>query len=138
MTEELYNAIGFKCLHLWMSNREQGKNIGDYLLEKGIKKAGIYGYGILGRHLIDELQKSNIEILWIMDKNKNKTIDTIPFVNVETNKKIEHPEIVIVASIKYYEEIERMLISEGYMNVRGIEEIVEVLYSSQRGNLDNI
>lgn len=127
MEYELYRDMAFRCLNKWMCNREDEKHIGDYLNYKGINTIGIYGHGLMGKHLLAELKNSNIEILWIMDQ---RDLD-IPYktVHIEDAKEIEMPDLIIVTPIKGYEEIDFQLKGMGFENIRGIQEIVEVINS---------
>ncbi len=127
MEDDSYKSIAFNCLNTWMCNREEGKYISDYLAYKNINSIGIYGYGMMGKHLIAELKDSNINVLWIMDK---KDFDLpVKSVHIEDAEGLERPDLVIVTPIKGYEEIECQLREKGFEKIRGTEELVEVISS---------
>ena len=125
MTSELYNEIAFQFIDCWMTNREEGKAIDEYLRNKNVNRIGIYGYGALGKHLVAELLNSDIEIAWIMDRKDMNIDNGLRFVRVSDSKGEDNPELIIVASIRYYEEIEKELIDRGFKNICSIEELVE-------------
>jgi hypothetical protein len=56
------------CFERWMLIKEENKVLSDYLTKHSIKTVAIYGMGILGRHLLTELEKSNLEIKYIIDR----------------------------------------------------------------------
>jgi len=58
-----------KCFHYWMTLRENNKSVADYLLQNDMKNVAIYGYGALGKHLVAELDNSEISIKYIIDRN---------------------------------------------------------------------
>ena len=60
-------------LDTWMSLREKGKYIVDIYDTIRNKRIAIYGYGILGRHLIDDLSKSGIKPEFVIDRDLNKS-----------------------------------------------------------------
>ena len=59
----------FRVLSDWMTVREHGQSICDYLKARKLYRIAIYGYGHLGRHLLAELQNSGMEVSYIIDRN---------------------------------------------------------------------
>lgn len=57
-------------LTMWLCSHF-GTKIEDYLKEKQIKSIAIYGYGFFGRLLCRELENSDIQIMYIIDRNKD-------------------------------------------------------------------
>lgn len=58
-----------RCFDYWMILREKNKSIADFLVQNGIKDVAVYGYGALGKHLVSELDHSEISVRYIIDKN---------------------------------------------------------------------
>lgn len=58
----------WKVFDAWMRIREQGKRMDCYLSEQGIKTVGIYGAGMMGKHLIAELSGSKVETVFAIDQ----------------------------------------------------------------------
>lgn len=58
----------WKVLDAWLRLREQGKKLEKYLVKEHIEKIGIYGVGMMGRHLISELSNSEIKIVYAIDQ----------------------------------------------------------------------
>lgn len=61
------NEAYWKVLDLWMTNKENGLQIYEYLYSNGIKSICIYGYGKIGRHLKKDLIGSKVMVEAIMD-----------------------------------------------------------------------
>lgn len=59
-----------RVLEGWMANRERDFCISQFLIENGYRRVAIYGLGNLGRHLIYELSKSEIDVVCVIDRNK--------------------------------------------------------------------
>lgn len=53
----------------WMMLKSEKKFVSDYLMKKGFRKIGIYGLGYIGKQLLAELEGSNIEIVYCVDRN---------------------------------------------------------------------
>lgn len=51
-----------------MTLRERGKHIINYFIQYEITEIAVYGYGTLGKHLVQELDNSDISIKYIIDK----------------------------------------------------------------------
>lgn len=88
----------FRVLSDWMTVREQGILVADYLIEMRMHSVLIYGYGHFGRHLLAELQKSDIEVKGIIDRNAHY-IDTDTMVRTLEDD-IEAADAVIIAILK--------------------------------------
>ena len=88
----------FRVLSDWMTVREQGIPVADYLIKMGMHSVLIYGYGHFGRHLLAELQKSDIQVKGIIDRNAHY-IDTDTVVRTLEDD-IEAADAVIIAILK--------------------------------------
>ncbi len=53
----------------WFSVMNKGETIAGYLSKRQVKKLAIYGYGYLGKTLLENLKKSNIVVSYVIDKN---------------------------------------------------------------------
>lgn len=95
--------IYLNTLDNWMLLRENNKLISEYIIKKGYKKIMIYGYGIFGRHLEFELSNSNVEIMGIIDIQKNK-IKTNHFVFLPQEDFPDH-DIIILTSFAFEYDI---------------------------------
>ena len=113
-----------KCMDMWMQNREKNKSIGCYLNGKNIKKIGIYGYGMLGRHLVYELKEAGLEDVWIADRRDNISQDFYSFINLAKGDSIPQTELVIVTALGNMEEIENMLRYKVDCPIVSLDEIV--------------
>ena len=87
----------------WLYLKEIGINIDSFLILHEIRKVVVYGYGLLGRHLIRELDNSEIEVCFVADKNSN---------NISTDCKVIFPDrrmndadAIIVTPVNHFEEI---------------------------------
>lgn len=56
----------------WMSLMETGENVDSRLKRLGVSSVLIYGFGILGRHLVTALYESDVKVVGIIDKKKNR------------------------------------------------------------------
>lgn len=64
------NQLMVNCFDSWLDILEQGKSIGDFLIKNDVKTVAVYGMGILGRHLLKELEKESIQVKYVIDQKK--------------------------------------------------------------------
>lgn len=57
------------CLDGWMSLKERGINPADYLKKFQCNKIAVYGMGVLGRHLLYDLERAEIKVAYIVDQS---------------------------------------------------------------------
>lgn len=122
--EEKYRII-MRCLDMWMSAREEKCYIDVYLKKKNIKAIGIYGYGILGRHLLTELAKTDIEIKWVMDKRDVSNQFSCLYLEPASCEIPADIDIIINTAVTDEERIEKKFIDIGFDRVIFIGEILE-------------
>lgn len=54
----------------WLILKQEGKCIDRYLKRQGYNTAAVYGMAIYGRHVIRELQESDVEIMYGIDRRE--------------------------------------------------------------------
>ena len=102
------NSHYLRLLDDWMSFREKGVRIANKLLSAGYKSIAIYGYGIAGRHLFNELITSKVLVKCIIDQKKDRShIDGINL--YYPTEEIPDVDAIIVSATYYYDEIYEML-----------------------------
>lgn len=109
----------YHLLNKWMYLKERGIHLEDYLVDNGMVKVIIYGYGDLGKHLSKELDGSHVEVVSIIDKNE-KLCEM-------TGKMKDRPDLVdaiIVTPFLEFEEIEKFLHKQWRCRVISIEELI--------------
>lgn len=101
-----YFAI-IQLYNQWLTNKQEGKTIVDYLNKVGIKMVAIYGMNYVGERLYDELKNSDIEVKYAIDKNADIMYEELDIVTPE--EEFEEVDAVIVTATFYFEAIEEML-----------------------------
>lgn len=96
---ELY----MNTLDLWLQIVEKGISIEHFFLEKHYRRIGLYGYGILGKHFINEMENTSISIQFLVDRQKNKISLNIPV--YEPTDNLPNCDVIVVSSFFYFDEI---------------------------------
>lgn len=112
----------FRLLDRWMSLKEEGINLERYLMQKGYQKVAIYGMGFVGRHLMKELEGSQIKIHYIIDNNAYVDCGGIPVYG--SDSKLPDVDVIIVTVTYAFSEIFKSLKTHKDCPVISLEEIV--------------
>lgn len=109
-------------LLLWLSKKQTGSRIEEYLLKHNLKRIAIYGMGVIGERLLDELKDSTIEVAYAIDQNSDTIWADVEVFSPEENM----PEIdaIIVTAIYYFDSIENILKEKTNYRVISLEDIL--------------
>lgn len=111
----------FGLLDKWLLLKENGETIGNKLKSMGIFSILVYGYGAIGKHLIADLSNSDIKILGVIDKRKDRLKINYP-AYLPTDR-LPVCDAVIVTADYYFYEIEKAL-SESNARVIAMRELL--------------
>ncbi len=115
-------AVEFKLIDNWLALRSAGKTVAPALVKRQIRSAAIYGCGILGNHLYNELKDTTIEISYFIDnqvKNSGLGVDVFCFQD-------DWPvvDIIIVTPVIYYDIIEDEISNKVKHPIISLEELL--------------
>lgn len=114
----------------WMVLREKGIRLDRYLLDRGYTKVGLYGYGILGRHFFEEMKNSNVQILFLVDQQRDKLYAPIPA--YLPSDKLPDCDAIVVSSVFFMEDISREMKSYGEYKLLSLEVIINEMTMCKR------
>ena len=115
-----------KIFDKWLCLKEQEVSFEKYFAEQQISTIAIYGMGRLGRHLYQELESSNVEIKYVIDKRTNiKNVDLDIYSMEDATISVD---AVVVALDYEYHNVVALLRARGFEKIILIEEIVNALY----------
>ncbi len=96
-------------LDLWLELEEKGIRIADELKQRNIDKIVIYGAGVLGRHLIRQLEPW-ITIDAVLDKNDEADLgDAYDITMMHPEYYSGDAELMIITPVIYFEDIKKSL-----------------------------
>lgn len=104
--------------------KEMGYKFSAVLHKRGYRTVAVYGMGMLGNHLVKELELENLVLSYGIDKRKESKRYSFPIYSLDDDL----PEVdVIVISISYaYEEIEREIHNKMSCDIIDIACLLEV------------
>ena len=113
--------IMYQLMERWMRLKEQGREIEIYFDTYGYKNIAIYGLGDIGKHLLNELKDSNVNVVYGIDKNTSVT-EKIKIVSPDS--KLEPVDVIVVTAIAYFDEIDEMLSEKINCPIISLEDII--------------
>lgn len=112
-----------KLFDNWLILIERGDCIERFLKEKNIKSIAIYGYGNIGRHLMIQLSDSDIQIKYVIDKNRDGILtNDIPC--YLPTQDMPGVDAIVVTPICEYLEIKNSLEKFTQASIISIEDII--------------
>lgn len=93
----------WKIFDTWMSLLENCGTVADYLQKMGYKNVAVYGYGMLGKHLVHQLKTLGVCVDYVIESNIGKETDGIPMYSLDGN--LPEVDAVIVTVMYDYDKI---------------------------------
>lgn len=116
----------YRVMLRWLNAMQEGADIEGFLKVRGIKTVAIYGYADIGKLLCNELSKSDIKVVSILDKRDMQS--TILNLQVQRPSNGDRSvDAVLVTAVYYFDEIRAELKKLGYKNIMSLQKIVESL-----------
>lgn len=96
----------FRQMNQYLVTKQMNKSIVDYFKQRGIKTIGIYGMSHIAQRIIDDLEKSDIKVLYGIDRRADRLTYDLEIYRPEE----EYPEVdAIVVTAYDFEEVSDML-----------------------------
>lgn len=96
----------FRWMNQYVVTKQVGKSIIEYFKKNGYKKIAIYGMSHMGQRIIDDLENSDVEVLYGIDKRADRLSCELPIYKPEE----DYPNVdVIVVTAYDFDEISNYL-----------------------------
>lgn len=117
---EVYTGV----LHNWLLKKEMGRSFSDYLKSFGVRSVAVYGVGILGKHFINELKGSDIQIKYTIDQDEDVRANAdVPVYKKEQIKKL-NVDMIVITVIYDFEAIKNELKKYTGAKIVSLEQII--------------
>lgn len=103
--DKLLNYYGI--LNSWVALKQQGRSVSEFFQKHSCHTIAIYGAKELGERLYDELKQSDVEVLYIIDKNVRQFREGV---EVKYPKRgLPEVDMIVITADYYFAQIERVL-----------------------------
>lgn len=109
----------------WLEIRQQGRCLEEYFKKHFIQSIAIYGMAALGCRLYDELEDSEIDVRYMIDRNPDGMEQVFNFVSLD-NQKID-VDAIVVTVVSSEKQIIQDIKRRGYKKVIGLSEVLSSL-----------
>lgn len=106
----------------WVRIKQEGKNISDYLKQNNYKTVAIYGMSYVGERLLKELQDSDVDVKYAIDKKADERYSEVDI--YLPDEELEKVDVIIVTAITFMDEIEKMLSEKVECPIISLEDIL--------------
>lgn len=113
----------YHILNNWMKLKESGGSLEQRLSEKNIESVAIYGMGDIGRHLVKDLENSNIEVKYAIDQSFFAISDIDVY---EPESDLPDVDAVIITPVCEYENICKNISKKTKAEILSVADIVSV------------
>lgn len=113
----------WKIFDKWMSALENGKTVAEVLQSKGINRVAIYGLGMLGRHLLVQLENTNITVKYGIDRRGAD--EKHAFKVYKPEEVLPDVQMIIVSATFDFAKIYNNLVKKASCQIISLDELVE-------------
>ena len=112
----------YRLMLQWLSLKQEGKNLAEYLEFNGYKSVAIYGLNEAGERLIEELEYTDIDIKYIVDRNAENLATRLP--KYKPDEPMPDVDVMIVAAIMSFQEIQEDMEKKVSFPIVSLEDVV--------------
>ena len=118
----LKSSAAFSLAVKWLEIKQKGYSLTDYFIKNNYRSVAIYGMAALGRRLYDELENTDVEIRYLLDRNPNGLEKVLEFVSLQENLIVD---IIVVTVAAAEKQLVKEIKAIGYDNVIGLSDILD-------------
>ena len=130
--------VGFHILNQWLYLRQRGKGLKLFFQDNLIESVAIYGMGILGERLFDELKEDGITVKYGIDRiasSKNIPDLKIYSSEEETFQKID---VIVVTPVQDYWAITNVLEMKTVAAIVSLKDVIDYCRAGEEEWAENI
>lgn len=113
-------------MNQWLILKQEHKSLDCYLKQKGYGTIAIYGLGVYGRHLIRDLFRTEVTVVYGIDQKKSQPYRGIPVVQPSIG--LQSVDVIINTVIHEHEMIRSYLAGIVDIPVLNLEDVIYESY----------
>lgn len=106
----------------WVDLKERDIQIERYFIERDYHKIAIYGMGKVGRHFLNEMKGTEIEVLYAIDGKENLKNQFIPIYSLK--KDLKEVDVVVVTPVFDYDRIYQAIKEVANFQIVSLDDIL--------------
>lgn len=113
----------WRTLDIWMDCREQGRSIAAWLRTQKVASVAIYGLGMLGRHLLWELEKDGYPVRYSIDQQQEGWPSDLKVYSLDDE--LPAADAVIVTVMYDFNRIQTILSKKRTWKIWALDEVLD-------------
>lgn len=113
----------WQVMDRWLMLLESGKSIAGWLRAHGYAQVAIYGYGMLGKHLLRQLAADHLVPSYLIDQQPEKDNGSLPMMKLEDD--LPATDLIIVTVQYDFQAIQRKLKEKVAAEIRPIDWLID-------------
>lgn len=106
----------------WVDLKNADGGISQFVRDNGFEKVAIYGVGHLGRNLCNELEYNSINVVYLIDRDKNVSYGNYPVYTLQDD--LPEADVVIITPFMLFDEIAEILEERVTCPLLSLEDII--------------
>lgn len=115
----------YNVLNSWMVIKSKGEKLVTYFHNNNYRNIAIYGMGEIGNRLYEELENTEIEVVYGIDSNSNSAYGKVDIYSIDD--KMPEVDAIIVTPIFAYQDIKENLEKRVSVPIISLEEVTDFL-----------
>lgn len=116
----------YLLMNQWVRKKQEQKELAEYLQRMGCRQIALYGMGLVGETVYQELKNSAVTVLYAIDKEVTN-MGEYGIKVVHPEEELEPVDAIIVTPVFYYNSINKMLSEKVSCPVYSIDELINAL-----------
>lgn len=112
----------FNIMDRWLALKEKNIPIDSLLLKRNYKNVAIYGLGVMGKHLYEELKDSKAQVAYAIDKKADKIFTDLKVITAD--EELPSVDAIIVTATFDFQAIQEKLAKFFSGPIISLEEII--------------
>lgn len=112
----------FLMMNQWVKIKQEGRSLAEFFERNGYERIAIYGMSYAGETLLDELDDTDVEVVYGIDKNAGSIYLDLDIFTMEDE--LEKPDAVVVTAISFFDELEEELGKKLCCPILSLEDIL--------------
>jgi len=101
------NLLQFQVMNQWVKAKQRGNDLSGYFADRKYNRIAIYGMGIIGQTLLDELRETDVEVAYGIDRNAHMVYAEVNILSLDDS--LPKVDAVVVTIVESFDEIEQNL-----------------------------
>lgn len=112
----------YMILLQWLRVHQEGRTLADYFRKNGYSTVAVYGMKELGEALVGELENSDIEVKYCVDRSADDIYVEVDVYKPDQN--LPPVDVMIVTAVHYFEDIENDMMKKVDCPIISLEDVV--------------